>query len=192
MIPDVDRPRREAVHPARSWSTWRTITTRSTSAARASCWAGSRATDLKDALPRIVEALKDDPIGWYRANGITPPVWLETAAEQVEDPEALRAAPREAHAPSTARKRWAHFVNMGLGTWLSRRPPLAIGVDGRPALERRASGPALSSSLASRAVLAAAIARWLCAGVGLWCCSRRSCSGRRPRPRISTTRWSAR
>ena len=43
---------------------------------------------LETGLPRLVEALKHDPIGWYAANDITPPPWLETAQEA--------GAPREA------------------------------------------------------------------------------------------------
>ena len=46
---------------------------------------------LRDTLPTLVAGLKHDPIGWYQRNGITPPAWLQTAAEASDSPEALRA-----------------------------------------------------------------------------------------------------
>ena len=36
---------------------------------------------LKDELPRMVVAFKDDPIGWYEANGVTPPGWFAAAGK---------------------------------------------------------------------------------------------------------------
>ena len=36
---------------------------------------------IRDGLRHIVAALQDDPMGWYKANGITPPVWLRSAEE---------------------------------------------------------------------------------------------------------------
>ncbi len=68
--------------------------------ARAICSAGNRRRSIRATLPRIIQALKDDPLAWYRDNGITPPPWLESAAEEVDDPEALRAEESCAIAPS--------------------------------------------------------------------------------------------
>ena len=42
---------------------------------------------LKDELPRLVAALKEDPAGWYKANGVTPPAWLSEAADLGKNPE---------------------------------------------------------------------------------------------------------
>src|SRR3546814_16424190 len=36
---------------------------------------------LKDALPAMVKALKDDPAGWYKATDIPPPPVIAEAAE---------------------------------------------------------------------------------------------------------------
>lgn len=45
---------------------------------------------ITDKLPVLISALKDDPLGWFMANGITPPPWLESAEARVDDADALR------------------------------------------------------------------------------------------------------
>ena len=86
---------------------------------------------LKDELPRLVAALKDDPPAGTRptASRRRPG---SSAASRLENPEELRAR-HEAHRAEHRANRWAHFVNMGLGTWLitsaaaDRHPePLAL------------------------------------------------------------------
>src|SRR5918996_3263161 len=77
---------------------------------------------LRARLTHLVQALKDDPEGWYKANRVTPPAWLETAAEEVEDPEALRAEQERLYRAAHRRTLWAHFLNIGLGTWLMTAP----------------------------------------------------------------------
>src|SRR5699024_2939375 len=47
---------------------------------------------ITEKLPVLIDNLKADPLGWYRANGITPPPWLEAADARADDAEALRAA----------------------------------------------------------------------------------------------------
>ncbi len=44
---------------------------------------------LKDELPRIVAALKDEPIAWYNANRVTSPGWFSAAGKLGENPEEL-------------------------------------------------------------------------------------------------------
>ena len=56
---------------------------------------------ILETLPKIVQALKDDPLGWYRANGITPPPWLETAARPSRIPKRCAPTTRRAIARST-------------------------------------------------------------------------------------------
>ena len=121
---------------------------------------------LKDELPRLVAALKNDPAGWYETNGVTPPAWLSNADELGKNPEKLRSR-HEAQVRTEQRaNRWAHFVNMGLGTWLITQP-LLINVE-EPLL--RWSEIALGATLIVCAALAlswrAQWARWLCAGIG--------------------------
>ena len=121
---------------------------------------------LKDELPRLVAALKSDPAGWYQTNGITPPAWISNAHDQGKNPEKLRAR-HEAQIKTEHRaNRWAHFVNMGLGTWLVTQPVL-INV-AEPLL--RWSEIVLGAMVIVCAGMAlswrAPSARWLCAALG--------------------------
>ena len=121
---------------------------------------------LKDELPRLVTALKNDPAGWYETNGVTPPAWLSEADDLGKNPETLRAR-HEAQVRTEHRaNRWAHFVNIGLGTWLITQPVL-INVN-EPLL--RWSEMVLGAMLMVFAALAlswrAQWARWVCAGIG--------------------------
>ena len=121
---------------------------------------------LKDELPKMVAAVKEDPEGWYAANNLTPPAFVTEAAEQGRDPEALRAAGEAQFREDHKANRWAHFVNIALGCWLVTQPPL-IGVD-EPLL-------AWSEVVAGAALIVFAFvslswrmawARWVCAGIG--------------------------
>jgi nucleoside-diphosphate-sugar epimerase len=121
---------------------------------------------LRDELPRMVAALKDDPLGWYGRNHVAPPAWLTEAAEIGEDPEGLRARRDARLRGGHAANRWAHLVNMALGTWLLTQPPL-VNVQ-EPLLRWGEVG--LGAALVVLAALAlswqARWARWACAGVG--------------------------
>lgn len=121
---------------------------------------------LKVELPRIVAAFKDDPIGWYKANGITPPAWFSAAGKLGENPEELSTRHEARLRAEHRANRWAHFVNIGLGTWLVTQPAL-INV-GEPLL--RWSELILGLVLIVCAALAlswrAQWARWACAGIG--------------------------
>jgi len=37
---------------------------------------------IRDRLPALIESLKRDPLAWYRANGITPPLWMKQAGDE--------------------------------------------------------------------------------------------------------------
>lgn len=79
-------------------------------------------------LPVMIDTLKDDPLGWYQANGITPPAWLEAAAERVDDPEEMRAAHETQYRAQHRANIWGAWANAGLGLWLMTSPPL-LGLD---------------------------------------------------------------
>ncbi|KZY02665.1 MULTISPECIES: NAD-dependent epimerase/dehydratase family protein [unclassified Sulfitobacter] len=79
-------------------------------------------------LPVLIEALKDDPLEWYRANGITPPNWLEAADERVDDPEKLRSEHERIYRQEHRQNIWGAWANAGLGIWLMTSPPL-LGYD---------------------------------------------------------------
>ena len=83
---------------------------------------------LKDALPKIVAALKRDPKTWYEKNGLTPPPAMQEAADAGHDPERLRAKHEAMLLAEHRQFRWAHFINIFLGLWLMAQPPL-IGVE---------------------------------------------------------------
>lgn len=121
---------------------------------------------LTDELPRLVATLKADPAGWYKANRVTPPAWFGEAAGVGKNAETLREARKAQVKTEHSANRWAHFVNIGLGTWLLTQPPL-IDVS-EPLL--RWSETALGVALIVCATMAlswrAQWARWLCAGIG--------------------------
>ena len=121
---------------------------------------------FKDELPALVRALKDDPPGWYRRNGVTPPHWVSAAGDVGEDPEALRQRHRQQFRAELSDNRWPHFVNIALGSWLFTQP-LLIHVQ-EPLL--RWSEMALGALLMVFATLALSqrgtAARWVCAAIG--------------------------
>ncbi|MCD0502785.1 NAD-dependent epimerase/dehydratase family protein [Bordetella petrii] len=121
---------------------------------------------LKRTLPAIIAGLKRDPLAWYRAQGMTPPQFLRETAEKADDAEQFRARYVQAYRSAHAENRWAHFVNVALGTWLIFQPPL-VGVDD-PLL--RGAEIILGTLLVVFACLSLSwqmpFARWACAGVG--------------------------
>ena len=76
---------------------------------------------LREELPAMIAALKEDPAGWYEANGLTKPHWLQ-AAEGRDDPEGLRKRREEAFRTAHASNIWAQFINIGLGAWMITAP----------------------------------------------------------------------
>ena len=102
---------------------------------------------LRKTLPKMIEALKADPLAWYRENGLGPPsnVEKEGADEKKPAPPAVSppapsppkktepdkkhvhghvgaangtAAPMAMPMPMDAGTPWPHFANMALGLWL--------------------------------------------------------------------------
>ncbi len=121
---------------------------------------------LRDELPRMVAAMKDDPAAWYKTNHVSPPFWISKADALGRNPQKLRARHEAQLRTQHGANRWAHFVNMGLATWLLTQP-LLIHIE-EPLL--RGSEMLLGAALIVGAALAlswrAQWARWLCAGIG--------------------------
>ena len=137
---------------------------------RAEDWLGWRPKHrLEDELAGMVANLKRDPQAWYARNGITPPHWLQDAADSdaVDEPETLRAR-IEAHRISQHRQfRWAHWANIGLAFWLITQPPM-IGIENSLyAWCEVAAGVALLVTAAASLSWRLAPARWLTAGIGM-------------------------
>ena len=121
---------------------------------------------LMDELPRLVATLKDDPAAWYKANVVAAPVWISEADDLGKNPDELRTRHQAQVKTEHRANLWAHFVNIGLGTWLITQP-LLINVE-EPLL--RQSEIVLGAALIVGATVAlswrAQWARWLCAGIG--------------------------
>lgn len=86
---------------------------------------------LSSTLPKMIENLKADPVGWYKANKLNS---ANVAAEQVEnqqeaemtdDPVRQHEMMRE-HAEGMRRMHfdmlWVHYLNILLGLWLATSP----------------------------------------------------------------------
>lgn len=141
---------------------------------------------LADELPQMVSNLKADPAAWYTANSVVAPGWVTSAIDgEASKPSEAPAAPVPPIAPvgddnpdvlrtrheaqrqaEQGAWRWAHFVNIGLGSWLLTQP-LLVGIQ---EAGLRTSEMAMGLMLLVAAGLAlswrAVWARWLCAGIG--------------------------
>ncbi|MGQ0654159.1 MAG: NAD-dependent epimerase/dehydratase family protein [Betaproteobacteria bacterium] len=123
---------------------------------------------LRAVLPKLVRALKADPEAWYEGNKLTPPAWISVAERRGEDPEALRARHEAAFRDSHRHHLWAHFANIGLGTWLVTSPPLIGTQPGMLAASDVVSGAAVMLFAALALSWRLAWARWACAALGIW------------------------
>lgn len=121
---------------------------------------------LKNELPELVATLKGDPAGWYEANKVTPPDWIGDAADLGKDPETLRTRHELRIKSEHANGRWAHFVNMGLGTWLVTQPLLINVEETRLRWAEIALGLGLMIFAAVALSWRAQWARWVCAAIG--------------------------
>jgi nucleoside-diphosphate-sugar epimerase len=123
---------------------------------------------FKDDLPAIVAEVKRDPVGWYTRHKITPPEWALTADAAGINPETLRRRYETLRREQHGRYRWAHFVNIALGTWLMTSPPL-LGIQQPPMIwSEVVSGAALVVLATIALSWQATWARWACTGIGFW------------------------
>jgi nucleoside-diphosphate-sugar epimerase/uncharacterized membrane protein len=123
---------------------------------------------IMDGLEALIANLKADPAAWYRANKITPPDWIDAAAELGEDVEAIRRRHESAYAAEHQRHLWAHLLNVALGFWLITSPAILGYASLGMTVSDIGAGIVLivlaSLSLSPRF----AWARWATAVVGLW------------------------
>lgn len=121
---------------------------------------------LLDELPSMVREVKDEPAAWYERHGMEPPDWMSTAADLGLDTGDIAARHGARVRRELSANRWAHFGNIGLGTWLATQPAL-LGAD-EPLREAAEIG--LGVALVVFAALALSWrmqwSRWVCAGLG--------------------------
>ncbi|WP_282026259.1 NAD-dependent epimerase/dehydratase family protein [Limimaricola cinnabarinus] len=79
---------------------------------------------ILDSLPTMIARLRDDPVAWHMANGVTVNRELEVEAQVVGDPDALRNRHHARLQADHAANRWAYFLCMALGTWLIIAPSI--------------------------------------------------------------------
>ena len=79
---------------------------------------------ILDTLPAMIARLKEDPVAWHEANGVTISRELEAEAQVAEDIDALRTRHDARAQADHAANRWAYFLCMALGSWLIVAPPM--------------------------------------------------------------------
>lgn len=122
---------------------------------------------IEEELAHIVAALKRDPVAWYRANKVTLPPWLESAALAQQNPEELRSGYWARRRAEQAEWRWAHFVNVALGAWLMASPP-TLGYGGVHAWNDMLCGLVIAVLGLFALSWRYSLARWLTGAVGVW------------------------
>ncbi len=136
---------------------------------RAEDWLGWRpAHDIRDEMPKIVQSLKDDPMGWYQANGITPPDWLQAADEETDRPEQALETYYARYRADHEQFRWAHMFNAALGLWLITSPAVMEYGGAAMMWSDMISGLLLLVFGLLSASWRMAPARWGAAAVGCW------------------------
>lgn len=124
--------------------------------------------NIRDVLPKMIDALKKDPAGWYEANGLVTPPWMDDAVSQDQDPEDLREAFEADFRRRHRSFMWAHWFNIGLGIWLITSPAI-MGVDELPMrISDWASGAAVVIFAALSLSWRASWARFVTAAIGIW------------------------
>lgn len=123
---------------------------------------------IRDVLPHMIDRLKADPAGWYAANRLTLPHWLQAAKERTDDPNALREQAERDRRDTHARFRWAQLLNIGLGSWLVTSPPI-LGHDSALMTWSDVVCGLLIMGLSFLTLSwRLAFVRWAVAAVGLW------------------------
>ena len=123
---------------------------------------------LREALPAIVKELKTDPLSWYKRNKLTPAEWVETLAAQSEPADQFLEAYNRSMHDERRQNLWAHFLNMGMGTWLMTSPPILGYQDQAMIINDMISGALVFLLAALSLSRTMAWARIASAVVGLW------------------------
>jgi nucleoside-diphosphate-sugar epimerase/uncharacterized membrane protein len=123
---------------------------------------------ILEELPAMIGRLKADPLGWYKANKVTPPHWMTAAREKHKSPEAVRTGHEDAVRRQHQRWLWAHWANVLLGLWLITSPPTLGYGDAAMTISDIASGVAIVLLALLSLDWRFALARFGVAAVALW------------------------
>jgi nucleoside-diphosphate-sugar epimerase/uncharacterized membrane protein len=123
---------------------------------------------LRETLPEMVAALKSDPLAWYESNGITPPNWLESAADANRNVERLRANAERRFRKQHANFLWAHFLTAAIGCWLMVAPSVLGYGSGGLAWSDLLTGMAIVALGLGSLSWQMAVLRFLTAVAGVW------------------------
>lgn len=123
---------------------------------------------LAETLPGMVSKLKQDPAGWYEANGITPPPWLQAAAGRVDSPDRLRRTFEGRFRKDHAQFLWMHFGNVALGCWLLVAPAVLGYQSAAMGWSDRLTGAVIIVLALATLSWRLAMVRWASAVAGLW------------------------
>ncbi|MFW6076528.1 MAG: NAD-dependent epimerase/dehydratase family protein, partial [Hyphomicrobiales bacterium] len=136
---------------------------------------------LRDTLPKMIRALKDDPVGWYRANKLN----VAMAADEQALQQKIRTPPPpepevKEHMGEMAEmhqnRLWAHLMVVGLGAWLITSPfqfglfdPEIATLTARDVTaERNLWDPALRNALTGWSNIASGLLLLLFGTLSLW------------------------
>ena len=152
---------------------------------------------LRETLPRMIAALKADPVGWYQANKLNAAKAAGKGTTSRESSEALHASHEKIGpgmmemAGTGQRMLWAHFLVLVLGIWLLTSPlqfalfdPATASAVRDITQERGLSEPVLRNALTAWSDIISGVlltlfgslalsrrfswAQWGSTGVGLW------------------------
>jgi nucleoside-diphosphate-sugar epimerase len=136
---------------------------------------------LRDTIPKIIRALKEDPVGWYRANKLNLAMAAGEQALQAQIETPPPPAP-EMHrhigemAEMHQRMLWAHLMVVALGVWLITSPfqfglfdPEIATLTARDVTaERNLWDPALRNALTGWSNIASGLLLMLFGSLSLW------------------------
>jgi hypothetical protein len=107
-------------------------------------------------------------VGWYRANRVVLPEWIESAGAAGENPNALRERHERGYREEHQRNIWAPFANLALASWLITAPSILDYQSA--ALARSDIAAAIALAIFSLLSLSwrSGWARWTCAVIGCW------------------------
>jgi hypothetical protein len=136
---------------------------------------------LRDTIPKIIRALKEDPVGWYRANKLNLAMAAGEQALQAQIETPPPPAPEmQRHIGEMAemhqRMLWAHLMVVALGVWLITSPfqfglfdPEIATLTARDVTaERNLWDPALRNALTGWSNIASGLLLMLFGSLSLW------------------------